>query len=145
MTPAREQILLDALERIASCTVSHHAIRGIALKSIAEFKAHPAPAMNAITQELLAALEACLEQLVAYEEKHWLGDAWRSRVGLHGDIARARAAIVNARYVLAQDEPANSWGLPLPKFAPLPALDPVPEHTRSYLIPKEAGFEEPKP
>ena len=45
---------------------------------------------------LLGALEACLEQLVAYEEKGWLGDAWRTRIGLRGSIAWARAAIAKA-------------------------------------------------
>ena len=50
----------------------------------------------AAAPELLYALQECLEQLVAYEEKRWLGDAWRTRVGLWDDIARARAAIAKA-------------------------------------------------
>lgn len=39
------------------------------------------------------ALECCLEQLVAYEENGWLGEGWRTRVGLRSDIDRARAAL----------------------------------------------------
>ncbi len=39
------------------------------------------------------ALQCCLEQLVAYEEKGWLGKAWRTRVGLRGAIVRARDAL----------------------------------------------------
>jgi hypothetical protein len=46
--------------------------------------------------DLLAALKECLEQLTAYQERGWLGDAWRTRVGLLDDISCARAAIAKA-------------------------------------------------
>jgi hypothetical protein len=46
--------------------------------------------------DLLAALKSCLEQLTAYEEKGWLGDHWRTRIGVREDIAAAQAAIAKA-------------------------------------------------
>jgi len=45
------------------------------------------------TDAIRKALECCLEQLVAYEENGWLGEGWRTRVGLRSDIDRARAAL----------------------------------------------------
>lgn len=42
---------------------------------------------------LVPALRACFDQLVAYEENGWLGHAWRTRIGLPEDIARARAVL----------------------------------------------------
>ena len=50
----------------------------------------------AAAPELLEALVECLEQLVQYEEGGWLGEGWRTRVGMTQDIARARDAIAKA-------------------------------------------------
>jgi len=50
----------------------------------------------AAAPDLLAALKACVEQLSAYEERHWLGEAWRTRIGLRKDLDAARRAIANA-------------------------------------------------
>jgi hypothetical protein len=51
---------------------------------------------------LRRALVRCLDQLVAYEERGWLGDAWRTRVGLREDIASARVALATPSPVQEQ-------------------------------------------
>ena len=50
----------------------------------------------AAAPELYEALRDCLDQLVAYEERGWLGDVWRTRIGVREDIASARAALAKA-------------------------------------------------
>ena len=41
-------------------------------------------------ERLEAALRDLLEQVAAYEENGWLGEYWRTRIGLPADIAEAR-------------------------------------------------------
>lgn len=57
-----------------------------------------------------ALLESCkdlLEQLEAYEEKGWLGEAWRTRSGLRHDMEQARRAIALAEHKEKGEENAT--------------------------------------